>query len=261
MSESTTILTASGLTLDLAHPEPGSICWTDIVFGLSHQGRFSGQTMVFWNVGQHSVEVALWLRVHNEPPEVQWEGLMHDAEEAYPPGDVARPYKYLPEMRDGMKVQQRVRAVIEGIYGLPRCKSAPVAEADKTVQQWERIALASADHGDSAAWSPAHARFMFHLTALTILSEMPHMQALFNEIATMVPTDVQYAAVAIGILSGLEHGKHPIGSEAGLAADLRDVFKRHGFDPDQPQFSQYIGALEKMQGAVGAPKGGKLPDA
>lgn len=242
MPESTTILTVSGLTLDLANPSPESICWTDIVYGLSHQPRFSGQTPVLWTVAQHSVEVALRLRMQNFSPEIQWEGLLHDAEEAYPPGDVDRPCKYLPEMREGMQVQQRIRTLIENLFGLPRCKSGPVADADKAVLKWERLCMSRPDGGARVVYSPEQARFDFNLTALVILSELPLPAPIRHRIDACIPNEVAYHAYALGWAANSPE-RTP---EAALAADLRKVFKRHGLDPDNPQFSQYIGAMEKV---------------
>ena len=66
-------------------PRPEQICIEDIAHGLSMLCRFSGQCPYFYSVAEHSIYV-----VHCLPDNLQLEGLLHDASEAYL-ADLPRP--------------------------------------------------------------------------------------------------------------------------------------------------------------------------
>ena len=79
--------TYTGRQVDLANPDPSSICIEDIGHSLAGQCRFYGHTRVHYSVAQHSVLVARLC-----PPELRLQGLLHDAPEAYI-GDWSSPLK------------------------------------------------------------------------------------------------------------------------------------------------------------------------
>ena len=89
-----TIELRSGRYLDLSNPDPAQICLGDVVHGLSHLCRYSGQCERFWSVAQHCLVVVDRLREQGHGPTVQLAGLHHDDAEAFC-GDVSRPLKAL----------------------------------------------------------------------------------------------------------------------------------------------------------------------
>jgi hypothetical protein len=80
------IVTASGRQVNLLDPDPESIVIEDIALALARLNRFTGHTLTFYCVAQHSVLVSEQCR--RSP----LAGLLHDAHEAYL-GDVSRPLK------------------------------------------------------------------------------------------------------------------------------------------------------------------------
>jgi uncharacterized protein len=83
----TTMLTYSGLRIDLVDPKPEQISMVDIAHHLAHICRFTGAVSSFYSVAQHSVLVASLV-----PTDLTLPALLHDAHEAYL-GDVATPLK------------------------------------------------------------------------------------------------------------------------------------------------------------------------
>lgn len=79
----------SGKAIDLLNPDPSSILIEDIAHSLARIGRYTGHTTgnSIYSVAQHSCIVAGLL-----PDELKFEGLMHDAHEAYI-GDISTPVK------------------------------------------------------------------------------------------------------------------------------------------------------------------------
>jgi uncharacterized protein len=83
----TTMLTHSGLRVDLLDPKPEQITMVDIAHHLAHICRFTGATDDHYSVAQHSVVVANLV-----PKELFFAALLHDAHEAYI-GDISTPVK------------------------------------------------------------------------------------------------------------------------------------------------------------------------
>lgn len=85
------------------HPlmlRPGEVDERDIAQALSRMPHFHGRGEEFMSVGQHCVEVARLLRGKGADTLTQITGLLHDAEEAYPPGDIVSPVKaFMPSAR------------------------------------------------------------------------------------------------------------------------------------------------------------------
>lgn len=93
MKSQHTILTYSGLSLDLLAPRPEQIAIADIARGLSMTARFAGQTKLAYTVAEHSINVAGLLMSWRQPAEIVLAGLLHDAAEAYI-GDATSPLKH-----------------------------------------------------------------------------------------------------------------------------------------------------------------------
>lgn len=117
-----TILTASGIYINLIETESNTVLVADIAHALSHVCRFAGHTRSFYSVAQHC-----WLASFLVPEEDALAALFHDAAEAYI-GDVASPLKQLlPEYR---AIEARLQADIFAKLGLPDEMPASIKQAD-----------------------------------------------------------------------------------------------------------------------------------
>jgi len=88
------IVTNSGKFVNLADPQPETICIEDIAHHLAHINRFTGATFQGYSVASHSLYVSDLVA-----PEFKLIALMHDATEAYL-GDISSPLKsILPEYK------------------------------------------------------------------------------------------------------------------------------------------------------------------
>lgn len=85
-------------------PRPDEFDLEDIAHALSNICRFSGHTLDFYSVAQHSVFVAK-LCIEKANDQAGLYGLLHDASEAYL-GDVIRPLKYQPCMTEYLEVEK-----------------------------------------------------------------------------------------------------------------------------------------------------------
>lgn len=116
------IETASGLEFHINAPE---FRIEDIAHALSMQCRYTGHTRQFYSVAEHCMLVAdLMERSGNGNP---FEGLMHDAAEAYL-SDIAAPWKVL--LPDYKILEKRIETPLRKFYGLPEDMSPVVKEFD-----------------------------------------------------------------------------------------------------------------------------------
>lgn len=120
----TWIQTYTGIAFDLIDPQPGMVEIKDIAHALAHQCRFMGHTGRFYSVAEHSLLVA-----ERVPPEDAFEGLMHDATEAYC-ADLAAPIKRLPDLAGYRRFEKLIRGVIALRFGLQPELPPSVVEAD-----------------------------------------------------------------------------------------------------------------------------------
>lgn len=90
----TALVTYSGRTIDMLAPQASDIAIEDIARSLSAQCRFNGHLVHarFYSVAEHSAHVSELLRKWGHSVQVQREGLLHDAAEAYI-GDMIGPMK------------------------------------------------------------------------------------------------------------------------------------------------------------------------
>jgi hypothetical protein len=116
------IETASGLEFRINKPE---FRIEDIAHALSMQCRYTGHTRVFYSVAEHCLLVAdLMERYGQGNP---FEGLMHDAAEAYL-SDIAAPWKVL--LPDYKILEKRIETPLRQHFGLPIEMSPIVKEFD-----------------------------------------------------------------------------------------------------------------------------------
>jgi len=103
------IVTASGKQFFPFNPDIESIDIKDIAHALSNMCRFSGHTVRFYSVAQHSVIVSRML-INDEQDGVQnrllrLAGLLHDAAEAYTfdcPSPILRSFLELKDLQDNL---------------------------------------------------------------------------------------------------------------------------------------------------------------
>lgn len=130
------IQTSKGRKFDLLAPDPVQLDIEEIAHSLSLLCRFTGHVSRFMSVAHHSVIVALLVeQMDGTTRQDAYDGLMHDATEAYV-GDVARPLKQLlPEYR---RIEGAIAAAIAQRFAvtdpLPDC----VKLADNVSLLWER---------------------------------------------------------------------------------------------------------------------------
>ena len=86
----------------------------EIAHALSMQCRYTGHTDRFYSVAEHSVLVATIMNTLGKGS--PFEGLMHDASEAYL-SDIASPWKAL--LPDYKKIEAKIEVPMRKYYGLP----------------------------------------------------------------------------------------------------------------------------------------------
>lgn len=97
----------------------------EIAHALSMQCRYTGHTSRFYSVAEHSCLVAYIMKRFNlgDP----FEGLMHDATEAYL-SDIASPWKVL--LPDYKRLEKELETKARLFFGLPETITAGCKEAD-----------------------------------------------------------------------------------------------------------------------------------
>lgn len=121
----------SGNYFDPFDPDPELILIEDIAHGLSMKCRFGGHTKRFYSVAEHSVNVGLLCG---------YQGLMHDASDAYLP-DIPTPIKQrMPEFKE---IENRLMAMIAKKFDFEWPESAKTKECDIAVlkNEWETAVL------------------------------------------------------------------------------------------------------------------------
>jgi 5'-deoxynucleotidase YfbR-like HD superfamily hydrolase len=121
------IRTYSGAQFSYDHVETNPIYIRDIAHSLAHICRYNGHASEFYSVAQHSMLVASVL-----PPELQFEGLLHDAAEAYT-GDFPAPMKWFLRKQGNDAfglLEKRIEYAVRSHFGLPVMESPEVKAAD-----------------------------------------------------------------------------------------------------------------------------------
>jgi uncharacterized protein len=118
--------TACGLPFWSAAPSEMDIRIRDIACQLARNCRFNGalkDDVEIYSVAQHSCLVS-----DHCPPEFRFEGLMHDAAEAYT-GDMIKPIKL--QLAEWKHIETRIDLCIRRKYKLPMRMSWQVKEQDR----------------------------------------------------------------------------------------------------------------------------------
>jgi uncharacterized protein len=138
MSHFERITLANGKTMCLDKPSWEVMDIDTIAHSLSNICRFIGHTNKFYSVAQHSVLVSNLV-----PSNFAFEGLMHDAAEAFC-GDMSSPIKNkMPGFR---QLEQSIRSEICTRYKLPLTDSIEVQRADKIAVVTEASQLTKSKH-------------------------------------------------------------------------------------------------------------------
>lgn len=132
MSEHTS-LTFLGKSYDFLDPKPDQINIHDIAHALSMTCRYNGHPLSFCSVAEHCVLVSYL--VESYEPAYAFEGLMHDAAEAYV-GDVITPLKSL--LPDFQAIELLCEDAIEQKYHLALDWREKTKAADRLAYNIER---------------------------------------------------------------------------------------------------------------------------
>lgn len=98
--------------------QPEQVAIEDVSHALAMVCRFNGHVRSFYSVAAHSIAVAESMANSGHDPIEVFAGLIHDAHEAYPPGDVASPILRDPRLRPVSEAQQKAAAACEKALGL-----------------------------------------------------------------------------------------------------------------------------------------------
>ena len=126
MNSRTAIQTWTGKYFDFLDPKAENICIEDIAHSLARICRYTGHCEDVCTVAQHCVEVSYMVA-----PAFAYEGLMHDAPEAYL-GDVAKPQK-LALTAEGpgfQRLTDRIENLVAKVFDYTHPKSDEVGKAD-----------------------------------------------------------------------------------------------------------------------------------
>lgn len=135
------IQTYSGRQFFPLAPKATDVDLRDIAHALAQQCRYTGHTLRFYSVAEHSVRVSRRVGelTGNDPDACLW-GLLHDASEAYLV-DVPSPLKRLPEFAFYREAEKRLTAVVAERFGLTSEEPAAVRQADLELLSTERLQL------------------------------------------------------------------------------------------------------------------------
>lgn len=122
------VQTVSGVPFDLLAPRAADVRIEDVCEQLSKIARYSGATMGprAYSVAQHSVLVQAILKGWYASPELQREGLLHDAAEAYY-GDITSPVQRAMRVLHDEMVGRVLEAVLSRVTDIDLAASLVVA--------------------------------------------------------------------------------------------------------------------------------------
>jgi 5'-deoxynucleotidase YfbR-like HD superfamily hydrolase len=143
-------LTKTGIMFFPLEPYVREIEIEDIAHALSQLCRFGGHCNKFYSVAQHSCVVS-----QNLPDSLKFQGLMHDATEAYC-GDLIRPIKY--SIKGYVEMEEKLWCAICERFGMPTLMDPRIKHADNRALMTERRDLLK-DAGYAWSLSESHPPF------------------------------------------------------------------------------------------------------
>lgn len=136
------VQTATGRGWRPDDPRVEEVCDEDIAVAISRLCRFGGHIAPrfdIYSVAEHSVRVCRLVREWGADPAIQLQALVHDAHEAYPPGDVIATVKHHSPNAEGMKRMEKMAAkVVRAHFGVPVDLAPVVREADLALLHTEK---------------------------------------------------------------------------------------------------------------------------
>lgn len=145
------IRTFTGIMFNVFNPKPEDVCIEDIAHALSQLCRFSGHTVKFYSVAEHSLKCA---ELVDEKHKLA--ALLHDASEAYLV-DLPSPIKIA--IPDYINIEDKLMRVIAEKYGFEYPLHHEVKKADKTwlSLEWDNLMI----DNNWATLAPADAKALF----------------------------------------------------------------------------------------------------
>jgi 5'-nucleotidase len=138
-------------------PRPGDYCIEDIAHSLARICRFGGHVQCeHYSVAQHCVLIS---EQFTEPFK-RYVALMHDAAEAYPPGDILRPLKKSddPGVAYLLRIQDNIERVLRNQFCIPEQDMDYVKHMDKRMLVTESRDVRGGWHPDEIfqppEWTP-----------------------------------------------------------------------------------------------------------
>lgn len=143
------MVSASGIIIDLFHPDPEKIHLKDIAHGLAYTCRWNGATKSYYSVAEHCCRMFDVAETRDQ----KLTALFHDAEEAYW-GDIISPIKkLLPlEIRNAM---EDFRTMILDKFNI-RYIDEYIENLDKEALAWDLENLIKKNY--HKGWLPNEAR-------------------------------------------------------------------------------------------------------
>lgn len=125
-------------------PNPANICIEDIAHSLANICRYSGHSIVFYSVAEHSIHIS-----HHVPYEHALAALLHDASEAYIT-DIPSPIK--PYLSGYADIERRLEECIALKFGLAYPWDKSIKEADARILADERKQIMNPTAHSNEEW-------------------------------------------------------------------------------------------------------------
>lgn len=134
------VLLADGTKCRLTEVDPTCIRIENIAHALSNLCRFTGNSVRFYSVAEHSLNCSIHLEEHG--PRAALQGLLHDASESILT-DVSRPLKLLPDMAGYRRLEALWQPAIYRKFGVmpTHIEAERVKVVDNRMLATERLAL------------------------------------------------------------------------------------------------------------------------
>lgn len=158
------IRTFSGIYINVFDPDPDDIEIEDIAHALANQCRFAGQCKRHYSVATHCMYISTLL-----PNELKFEGLMHDASEAYLV-DMPSPIKAgLPQYKE---IEHNLMTMIAKKFNFSWPVHELVHKADRRGLEFEWENNVINDNMKNFTMTPKYAKLRF-LELFELYSKLP----------------------------------------------------------------------------------------
>lgn len=182
------IETQSGTKFHFMDPQPDEILLTDIAYSLARTPRWGAHSDPIISVAEHSINVSQMLMRCGYSYEVQLQGLLHDAAEAYL-GDIPTPIKRM--LPDFKALELIVEAAIFEKLEVPFPLPAIVKTMDTEAYRWEYRDLMSGGsmcnppNGTRSPLKPCESPEVIELYFLSLFAELKGLQGSTRLVAAV----------------------------------------------------------------------------